>query len=113
MDKRFTYKSNVYDKNGRRRQNLISEKIPTKRERNNPAGKDAENRKHVVEEIERLVSTGISVEEACESLVDSNKDKFKYFPEGMNLAQIFARWYSGKIREKRNIEKGNYYDRAD
>ena len=108
MDKKFTHNGNLYDKTGRRKPGVISGEIPIKREKNNPADKDSENRCHVVDEIERLVKEGITVEDACRSLVDKYKDNFKYLPE-RDLAQIFARWYNGRIKNRDRISEGRIW----
>lgn len=108
MDKRYINLNKIYDKNGRRRPDVISNAISIKRENNNPADKDSENRSHVVDEIERLVKEGIIVEDACKSLVDKYKDNFKYLPE-RDLAQIFAGWYNGRIKNRDRISEGRIW----
>lgn len=46
------------------------------------------NRLQVVNEIEKLVNSGVVLEDACEKMVKTHKNKFSYFTEE-NLAQIF------------------------
>ena len=41
-------------------------------------------------------------------MVEKYKNDFKYLPLE-NLPQIFANWYNGAIREKKEFEKGLEY----
>lgn len=75
------------------------------KKKEDPAKVDRMNRLQVVNEIEKLVNSGVVLEDACEKMVKTHKNKFSYFTEE-NLAQIFKNWYNGKNREKREIEKG-------
>lgn len=108
MDKRYINLNKIYDKTGRRRPGVISNAIPIKREKDNPADKDSENRCHVVDEIEKLVKEGITVEDACKNLVEKYKDNFKYLPENA-LAQIFNGWYNGRIKDRDRKSEGRIW----
>lgn len=69
---------------------------------------DRDNRKMLINTIEKFLKEGKTLEEACEVLAQDAeiKNKFKYYPKNVDLKTIFASWYNGKTREKREIEKG-------
>lgn len=101
------YNNFWYTKNGHHRTNIATGSIPRYLKKNNPAKQDTENRKKVVEEIENLVSTGVSLDEACDMLSKNEdiRNNFKYLPQD-SLKNIFANWYNGMIKRKTEIEKG-------
>lgn len=101
---RYNHKSEFFRKNGQYRGEVRCKQIPVLEHGFDPAKEDRKNRNEVTQEIIRLVNNGVELEEACESLVEKYKDKFKYFPEG-SLSKIFANWYNGYIRPKKEFEK--------
>lgn len=88
---------NKYDNN-----NLLNEKTKT----DDPAAKDRENRKQVVERIEKALENGSTLEEIVAKLANDEeiKQNFKYLSK-LNLEEVFKGWYEGKTRPRRGIEK--------
>lgn len=82
--------------------NLLNKKTKT----DDPAAKDRENRKQVVERIEKALENGSTLEEIVAKLANDEeiKQNFKYLSK-LNLEEVFKGWYNGKTRERKEIEK--------
>lgn len=93
-------------KNGKRVSGYITRRMPLEREKEDPAAKDRENRKQVVERIEKALENGSTLEEIVTELANDEeiKQKFKYFSK-LDLKEIFKGWYKGRKRPERGIEK--------
>lgn len=105
---RYNHKSVFFTKDGRYRGGVRCEQMPILEPRFDPAKEDRENRRKVVKEIIKLVKNGEKLEDVCDRMVEKYKNDFKYLPLE-NLPQIFANWYNGAIREKKEFEKGLEY----
>lgn len=99
-NKYFKRRGNYYNKYDNN--NLLKEKIKT----DDPAAKDRENRKQVVERIEKALESGTTLEEIVAELANDEeiKEKFKYLSK-LNLEEVFKSWYNGKNRPRKEIEK--------
>lgn len=104
---RYNRNSDFFTKEGRYRGGIKCGKIPVDHS-SDPAKEDRENRRKVVKEIIKLVKNGEKLEAVCDRMVEKYKNDFKYLPLE-NLPQIFANWYNGAIREKKEFEKGLEY----
>jgi len=104
--KRYMKNCQFYDRNGHRIPGAISSKIPVTIEEEDPAKKDRENRKQVVEAIANAVAKGISLEEIATQLAnnDTIKQNFKYLSNS-DLSTVFKNWYIGITRPRKEIEK--------
>lgn len=93
-------------RNGRREPGYITKKLPVEINKEDPAAIDRENRKQVVERIEKALENGRTLEEIVAELANDEeiKQKFKYFSK-LDLKEIFKGWYKGRQRPKREIEK--------
>lgn len=103
---RYNRNSSFYDKAGRYRGKIKTDKPARNKPKNtdDPAKRDREKREEVVKEIMELVKNGENLQDACNSIVEKYQYEFKYLP-AENLANIFAGWYNGRVRPRKQIEK--------
>lgn len=104
MNKKFLANSSYFSKSGIYIPCSKSNKCAPKVKTEDPAVEDRKNRNQVVKDIEERVNRGVPIQQACEDLVETYKDKFKYLPKE-TLAQIFAGWYNGRHRDSKSIEE--------
>lgn len=105
-DIRYNRSSGFFNKSGQYRGRLKTDKSPRKKPKNadDPAKEDRKNREEVVKEIMERVNNGEKLPEVCNELVEKYQDKFKYLP-AENLPNIFAGWYNGRARPRKEVEK--------
>ena len=109
MANRFIRNSYAFDKNDRRRKGFISDSFYTNQEYDDPAKKDRENRKEVIDRIENLISEGCLIEDAVLQVYSDEtiRKNFEYLEKrGIDLKKIFGSWYEGhikRINDERNI----------
>lgn len=113
--KNYIQNPDFFNKNGRRRAGVYVEKARLEIERENPSEKDTANRAEVVNEIGRFIKEeGMTLEEACRIVAKNDiTNEFNYiFGAGRSeeqiekIAKTYAGWYNGRVRQKREIEKG-------
>lgn len=106
--KRYMKNPQFFDRNGRRIPGVISSKIHVTIEEEDPAKKDRENRKQVVDTIINALADSenkFSLEELAEQLANDDEIRRKFTYIRSDLAKVFISWYNGRIRPKTDFEK--------
>ena len=115
--RRFSRNPQIFNKSGRMRPGVITRTMPQESPNEDPSKLDREKRTLVVNKIIELLvnEKNLTLEEACRKIAE-NEDITKEFnyifgterseEQIKKIAGTYASWYNGRVRQKREIEKG-------
>ncbi len=101
----------IFDRKGMKRPGYNVSFVKIERAKENVTENDTQNRLHVVEEIEKGIREGKSMDEILDALCSDEEinKQFDYLKRnGLNLRTIFASWYESKQKNKN--AKGNKFN---